>query len=82
MTNKERYIIEKYIREVFHYEHDLSTTILARLLLLCELLVEKGLLTDVEVFKKLSPKNIAEMMGSLNYGDNEWNEEDINNATN
>ena len=49
MNNKERRAIEKYVLEVFHYEHQCSTEILARMMLLCELLIEKGVLTDEEV---------------------------------
>ena len=41
MNNKEREAIEKYVLEVFHYEHQCSTEILARMMLLCELLIEK-----------------------------------------
>ena len=58
MSNKERRAIEKYVLEVFHYEHQCSTEILARMMLLCELLIEKGVLTDEEVMEKLSMANI------------------------
>lgn len=80
MTNQERKAIENYVKEVFHYEHQCSTEILARLLLLCELLVEKGVVTDDEVQDKLSIVNVARIMQALNYGDDTWNEEEINNA--
>ena len=82
MNNKERRAIEKYVLEVFHYEHQCSTEILARMMLLCELLIEKGVLTDEEVMEKLSIVNIAEIMNELNYGDDTWKEEDIHNEPN
>lgn len=77
VTNQERRAIEKYVLEVFHYEHDLSTTILARLLLVCELLIKKGFLTEEELMDTLSDKNIALMMKELNYGDDEWDERKV-----
>lgn len=80
MTNQELKAIEAYIKEVFHYEHQCSAEILARLLLLCELLVEKGIITDDEVQDKLSIVNVARMMQVLNYGDDTWDEEEIDNA--
>ena len=82
MNNKERKAIEKYVLEVFHYEHQCSTEILARMMLLCELLIEKGILTDEEVMEKLSIVNIAEIMNELNYGDDTWKEEEIHNESN
>ena len=82
MSNKERKAIEKYVLEVFHYEHQCSTEILARIMLLCELLIEKGVLTDEEVMEKLSIVNIAEIMNELNYGDDTWKEEEIQNESN
>ena len=82
MSDKERRVIEKYVLEVFHYEHQCSTEILARMMLLCELLIEKGILTDEEVMEKLSIVNIAEIMNELNYGDNTWKEEEIHNESN
>lgn len=82
MSNNERRAIEKYVLEVFHYEHQCSTEILARIMLLCELLIEKGVLTDEEVMKKLSIVNIAEIMNKLNYGDDTWKEEEIQNESN
>ena len=82
MSNKERKAIEKYVLEVFHYEHQCSTEILARIMLLCELLIEKGILTDEEVMEKLSIVNIAEIMNELNYGDDTWKEEEIHNESN
>ena len=82
MSNNERRAIEKYVLEVFHYEHQCSTEILARIMLLCELLIEKGVLTDEEVMKKLSIVNIAEIMNELNYGDDTWKEEEIQNESN
>lgn len=82
MNNKERKAIEKYVLEVFHYEHQCSTEILARMMLLCELLIEKGVLTDEEVMEKLSIVNIAEIMNELNYGDDTWKEEEIHNESN
>lgn len=82
MNNKERKAIEKYVLEVFHYEHQCSTEILARMMLLCELLIEKGVLTDEEVMEKLSMVNIAEIMNELNYGDDTWKEEEIHNESN
>ena len=82
MNNKERKAIEKYVLEVFHYEHQCSTEILARMMLLCELLIEKGVLTDEEVMEKLSIVNIAEIMNELNYGDDTWKEEEIQNESN
>lgn len=82
MSNKERKAIEKYVLEVFHYEHQCSTEILARIMLLCELLIEKGVLTDEEVMEKLSIVNIAEIMNELNYGDDTWKEEEIHNESN
>ena len=82
MNNKERKAIEKYVLEVFHYEHQCSTEILARMMLLCELLIEKGVLTDEEVMEKLSVVNIAEIMNELNYGDDTWKEEAIHNESN
>lgn len=82
MSNNERRAIEKYVLEVFHYEHQCSTEILARIMLLCELLIEKGVLTDEEVMEKLSIVNIAEIMNELNYGDDTWKEEDIHNEPN
>ena len=82
MNNKERRAIEKYVLEVFHYEHQCSTEILARIMLLCELLIEKGVLTDEEVMEKLSIVNIAEIMNELNYGDDTWKEEEIHNESN
>lgn len=82
MSDKERRAIEKYVLEVFHYEHQCSTEILARMMLLCELLIEKGVLTDEEVMEKLSIVNIAEIMNELNYGDDTWKEEEIHNESN
>ena len=82
MNNKEGEAIEKYVLEVFHYEHQCSTVILARMMLLCELLIEKGVLTDEEVMEKLSMVNIAEIMNELNYGDDTWKEEKIHNESN
>ncbi len=82
MSDKERRVIEKYVLEVFHYEHQCSTEILARMMLLCELLIEKGILTDEEVMEKLSIVNIAEIMNELNYGDDTWKEEEIHNESN
>ena len=82
MNNKERRAIEKYVLEVFHYEHQCSTEILARMMLLCELLIEKGVLTDEEVMEKLSIVNIAEIMNELNYGYDTWKEEEIHNESN
>ena len=82
MSNNERRAIEKYVLEVFHYEHQCSTEILARIMLLCELLIEKGVLTDEEVMEKLSMVNIAEIMNELNYGDDTWKEEEIQNESN
>ena len=82
MSNNERRAIEKYVLEVFHYEHQCSTEILARMMLLCELLIEKGVLADEEVMKKLSIVNIAEIMNELNYGDDTWKEEEIQNESN
>ena len=82
MSNNERRAIEKYVLEVFHYEHQCSTEILARIMLLCELLIEKGVLTDEEVMEKLSIVNIAEIMNELNYGDDTWKEEEIQNEPN
>lgn len=82
MNNKERKAIEKYVLEVFHYEHQCSTEILARMMLLCELLIEKGVLTDEEIMEKLSMVNIAEIMNELNYGDDTWKEEEIHNESN
>ena len=82
MSDKERRAIEKYVFEVFHYEHQCSTEILARMMLLCELLIEKGVLTDEEVMEKLSIVNIAEIMNELNYGDDTWKEEEIHNESN
>lgn len=82
MNNKERRAIEKYVLEVFHYEHQCSTEILARMMLLCELLIEKGVLTDEEVMEKLSIVNIADIMNELNYGDDTWKEEEIHNESN
>ena len=82
MSDKERRAIEKYVLEVFHYEHQCSTEILARMMLLCELLIEKGILTDEDIMEKLSMVNVAEIMNELNYGDDTWKEEEINNETN
>ena len=82
MNNKERRAIEKYVLEVFHYEDQRSTEMLARMMLLCELLIEKGVLTDEEVMEKLSMVNIAEIMNELNYGDDTWKEEEIQNESN
>ena len=82
MSNNERRAMEKYVLEVFHYEHQCSTEILARIMLLCELLIEKGVLTDEEVMEKLSIVNIAEIMNELNYGDDTWKEEEIQNESN
>ena len=82
MSNNERRAIEKYVLEVFHYEHQCYTEILARMMLLCELLIEKGVLTDEEVMEKLSIVNIAEIMNELNYGDDTWKEEEIHNESN
>lgn len=79
MTEAERLYFQKYVMEVFHYEHQCSTEILARVLLLCELLIEKGLITDAEVAERLAAPNVAEIMTELNYGDNTWKPEgDIN----
>lgn len=80
MTNEERKLIQEYIEEVFHYEHQCSTEILARVMLLCGLLVDKGLLTYKEVMEALSEKNIAKIMVELNYGDDTWNPEEASNA--
>lgn len=78
MTDAERKSIEKYVKEVFHYEHDLSAVILARLLLLCELLIEKNILKEEDVMNKLSDVNVAEMLQSMDYNDKEWNDDEIN----
>ena len=79
MTEAERRYFQEYVKEVFHYEHQSSTEILARVLLLCELLVENGVIKDEEVAEKLAITNVAEIMAELNYGDDTWNlEEDIN----
>ena len=79
MTEAERRYFQEYVKEAFHYEHQCSTEILARVLLLCELLIEKGLITDAEVAEKLAAPNVAEIMTELNYGDNTWKPEgDIN----
>ena len=79
MTEAERLYFQKYVMEVFHYEHQCSTEILARVLLLCELLIEKGLITDAEVAEKLSNPNVEEIMAESNYGDDTWKpEENIN----
>ena len=78
MTKEERRYFQEYVKEVFHYEHQCSTEILARVLLLCELLIEKGLITDAEVVEKLDVPNVAKIMTELNYGDDTWKpEEDI-----
>ena len=77
MSNKEREVIAEYIREVFHYEHQLSAEILARLLLLCELLIEKGILNEEDVFKKLDDVNVAIMLGEIDFGDSTWDEEHL-----
>lgn len=82
MTEAERRYFQEYVKEVFHYEHQCSTEILARMMLLCELLIEKGVLTDEEVMEKLSMVNIAEIMNELNYGDDTWKEEEIHNESN
>ena len=79
MTEVERHYFQEYVREVFHYENQCSTEILTRVALLCELLIEKGLITDEEVAEKLATPNVAEIMAELNYGDDTWKpEEDIN----
>ena len=79
MTEAERRYFQKYVKEVFNYEHRCSTEILARVLLLCELLIEKGLITDAEVAEKLSTPNVEEIISESNYGDDTWKpEEDIN----
>ena len=79
MTEAERRYFQEYVKEEFHYEHQSSTEILARVLLLCELLVEKGVITDAEVAEKLAVPNVAEIMTELNYGNDTWKpEEDIN----
>ena len=79
MTEAERRYFQEYVKEAFHSEHQCSTEILARVLLLCELLIEKGLITDAEVAEKLAVPNVAEIMTELNYGDDTWKpEEDIN----
>lgn len=80
MTEAERRYFQEYVKEVFHYEHQCSTEILARVLLLCELLIEKGLLTDADVIRKLSSLNIATIMNELNYGDDTWIPEEDSNA--
>lgn len=80
MTETERHYFQEYVKEVFHYEHQCSTEILARVLLLCELLIEKGLLTDMDVVRKLSPLNVAAMMNELNYGDDTWMSKEDNDA--
>ena len=72
MNNKEKKAIEKYVLEVFHYEHQCSTEILARVLLLCELLIDKGVLSDSDIMETLSLENIAAIMKELNYGDDTW----------
>ena len=82
MTEAERRYFQEYVKEVCHYEHQCSTEILARVLLLCELLIEKGLITDVEVSEKLAAPNVAEIMTELNYGDDTWKEEEIQNESN
>lgn len=78
MSEEERKSIANYVKEVFLYEHEASTLILARLLLLCELLIEKGIINDYDVYKKLSNKNVLEMMKELEYGDDDWDETGIN----
>lgn len=74
MTNEERETLNEYIKEVFHYEHQCSAEILARLMLLCELLVEKGIVTEKETENKLSIINVAKIMKETNYGDDTWME--------
>ena len=68
MTEAERRYFQEYVKEAFHYEHQCSTGILARVLLLCELLIEKGLITDAEVAEKLAVPNVAEIMTDVQYG--------------
>lgn len=70
MTEKERKAINDYILEVFNYEHDLSTVIYTRLMLLAELLIKKGLITEEEMMDALSEKNVAEMMNEVMSDDN------------
>ena len=77
MSDKERKLIEDFVLETFHYEHDLSTQILARLMLLCELLIEKGILEADDVMKQLGDVNLAMMLKEINYGDDTWNEDKI-----
>lgn len=72
MTNEERKYFAEYVEEVFHYEHQCSTEILARVLLLCELLIDKGVLSDSDIMETLSLENIAAIMKELNYGDDTW----------
>ena len=79
MTETERLYFQKYVIEVFRYEHQCSTEILARVLLLCELLIEKGLITDAEVAEKLATPNVEEIIAESNYDDDTWKpEENIN----
>ena len=77
MTNEERESIRKYVLEVFHYEHQLSTTILAKLLNVVELLIDKGYINEYEAMACLSDVAIAKQMEDLNYGDNDWDESQI-----
>ena len=59
MTNEERESIRKYVLEVFHYEHQLSATILAKLLNVVELLIDKGYINEYEAMACLSDVAIA-----------------------
>jgi len=61
---------------------NMSNAILARFLLLCELLIEKGLITDEELLEKLSPENIGEVMKGLKFGGEELDRKDTQDATN
>lgn len=51
--------MENKLWEIFKVEHEYSAEVLARVLLLCELLVEKGYITEDEVATYLSDEEVA-----------------------
>lgn len=57
--------IKKEVRENLRENTNMTIEVLARLFLLCELLIEKGILTDVEIEEALSDENLKNMMNEV-----------------
>ena len=57
--------IKKEVRENLRENTNMTIEVLARLFLLCELLIEKGILTDAEIEEALSDENLKNMMNEV-----------------